>query len=296
MNLNRLKAPALALLLGVAGLATVKALPVSAIGQERAGWDAPPAEWNEIQRRGFHDGLEGAHRDFDNHRRPDVDNREEYKHPDDVRGELREAYREGYRSGYERGVAHFWGAPAGFRRDPDAEEREHEAQMRGPEPGGWDVPPGELNEAQRRGFHDGIEAARKDFDNHRRPDVENRDEYRNPKIQGEPREEYREGFRRGYALGVSHLMGVPGGQFSERERGPWDAPPPELSEAARRGFRDGIEGARKDFDNHRRPDFNNREEYREPHVERALREEYREGFRHGYEVAMAHLTGDPDRR
>ena len=27
-------------------------------------WDAPPREFNEVQRRGFHDGIEGARRDY----------------------------------------------------------------------------------------------------------------------------------------------------------------------------------------------------------------------------------------
>jgi hypothetical protein len=66
-----------------------------------------------------------------------------------------------------------------------------------------------LNEIQRRGFHDGIEGARKDAGNHRRPDVNNRDEYRHPHLPPEEREAYREGFRRGYERAMSHLMGEP---------------------------------------------------------------------------------------
>jgi len=70
----------------------------------------------------------------------------------------------------------------------------------------------------------------------------------------------------------------------------WDAPPAEFREAQRKGFHDGIEGARKDFDNHRPPNVENREEYRHPHVAHDLREDYREGFRAGYERAMTHLN------
>ena len=69
----------------------------------------------------------------------------------------------------------------------------------------------------------------------------------------------------------------------------WDAPPAEFRDAQRQGFHDGIQGARKDFDHHRMPDVNNREEYRHPHVDPAVREDYREGFRRGYEVAMHHM-------
>jgi hypothetical protein len=73
----------------------------------------------------------------------------------------------------------------------------------------------------------------------------------------------------------------------------WDAPPAEFRDVQRQGFHDGIEGARKDFDHHRRPDVNNRDEYRHPHVDRAVREDYREGYRRGYDVAMHHLMGEP---
>jgi len=76
----------------------------------------------------------------------------------------------------------------------------------------------------------------------------------------------------------------------------WDTPPREFREVQRQGYHDGIEGAKKDFDNHRMPDVNNRDEYRHPHVSKADREDYREGFRRGYDAAMAHLTGAPGPR
>lgn len=74
-------------------------------------------------------------------------------------------------------------------------------------PGGWDAPPHEFREIQRQGFHDGIEGARKDFDNHRAPNVNNRDEYRHPHVSPSARDDYREGFRRGYDAAMNHLMG-----------------------------------------------------------------------------------------
>lgn len=73
----------------------------------------------------------------------------------------------------------------------------------------------------------------------------------------------------------------------------WDAPPAEFREVKRQGFHDGIEGARRDFDHHRSPDVERREEYRHPHVDRSVREDYRDGYRRGYEVAMHHLMGGP---
>ncbi len=69
----------------------------------------------------------------------------------------------------------------------------------------WDEPPGEFQEMERRGFHDGVEGARRDYGNHRRPDVNNRDEYRNPHLRGRDREPYRRGFERGYRVGVEHF-------------------------------------------------------------------------------------------
>lgn len=116
MKLNRFAIPALALFLGATGLVTARSYalpsgspnPSYAQDRDRGGWDMPPGELNEIQRHGFHDGLEGAHRDFDNHRRPDVRNRDEFRHPH-LPPEQREAYRDGFRRGYEVGVRHFWG-------------------------------------------------------------------------------------------------------------------------------------------------------------------------------------------
>jgi ribosome modulation factor len=74
-----------------------------------------------------------------------------------------------------------------------------------PGPGGWEAPPREFREIERRGFHDGVEGARKDFGNHRRPDVHNRDEYRNPPVHGADRRAYRRAFERGYQAGVEHI-------------------------------------------------------------------------------------------
>jgi hypothetical protein len=69
----------------------------------------------------------------------------------------------------------------------------------------------------------------------------------------------------------------------------WNLSPQEFREIQQRGYHDGIEGARKDYDNHRRPDVNNRDEYRHPHVPESARGDYREGFRRGYETAWDHM-------
>lgn len=70
----------------------------------------------------------------------------------------------------------------------------------------WAVPPGDLQGAEQQGFHDGIEGARKDAENHRPPSVNNRDEYRHPSVPHHDWRAYRQGFRRGYHVGVEHLM------------------------------------------------------------------------------------------
>jgi len=76
-----------------------------------------------------------------------------------------------------------------------------------------------------------------------------------------------------------------------QDQGGWDTPPSEFRDVQKQGFHDGIEGARKDFDHHRMPDVNNREEFKHPHVDASLRDDYREGFRRGYDAAMHHLMG-----
>jgi hypothetical protein len=93
-----------------------------------------------------------------------------------------------------------------------------------------------------------------------------------------------------YAGGPQY--GPPPAGYSQGPDGGWDAPPREFAEAQRRGFRDGVDGARKDFENHRPPNVNNRDEFRDPHfIPRPDRRDYRMGFRRGYEVAVRHMYG-----
>ena len=81
--------------------------------------------------------------------------------------------------------------------------------------------------------------------------------------------------------------------YDHHDHDDWDQAPREFREIQRQGYHDGVEGAKKDFDHHRMPDVNNREEYRHPNVPKSDREDYREGYRRGYDAAMAHLTGRP---
>lgn len=66
---------------------------------------------------------------------------------------------------------------------------------------------GDAEEAlEQRGFQDGVTGAERDFQNHRRPNVNNRDEYRDPDfLPGWAQHEYREGFRRGYYVRVRQI-------------------------------------------------------------------------------------------
>lgn len=174
------------------------------------------------------------------------------------------------------------------------------AQEYGQGRGAWDAPPQELNAVQRQGFRDGIEGARRDVENHRPPSVENRDEFRHPSVPPGDWQAYRDGFRRGYNQAMAHLMGGPGMPAPEMgqpmpppQRGDWDTVPSEFNNVQRQGFMDGMEGARRDFENHRQPDVMNRDEYRHPHVAPEFRDAYRQGFQRGYNRAWAHLSGQP---
>ena len=114
MNLNRFAIVTLAVLMGVTlpGVAKAHGTPYGnpqyGNGQNRGGWDTPPQELQDIQRRGFRDGIIGAQKDFDNHRRPDPNNRDEYRNPGVPRDQW-DAYQDGFRRGYQRGVAHLTG-------------------------------------------------------------------------------------------------------------------------------------------------------------------------------------------
>ena len=92
----------------------------------------------------------------------------------------------------------------------------------------------------------------------------------------------------GFVMAPPSAAAAPAFQDHDRDRD-WNTPPQEFRDIERQGYHDGIEGARKDYDNHRRPDVNNRDEYRHPHVPDSAKSDYREGFRRGYETAWDHM-------
>ena len=69
----------------------------------------------------------------------------------------------------------------------------------------WDQPPAEFKEMERRGFHDGVQAAINDYNHHREPDPDRRKEFRNPHVKRSFVEDYRKGFRRGYGDAMRHM-------------------------------------------------------------------------------------------
>ena len=103
----------------------------------------------------------------------------------------------------------------------------------------------------------------------------------------------------GLSLAMLLVGGVAHGQYGPppqpgyyQQGGGWEAPPPEFAAAQQRGFRDGIQGAKKDFENHRPPNVNNRDEFRHPNfIPGPDRRDYRIGFRRGYDVAVQHMYG-----
>ncbi|HEY1904294.1 MAG TPA: hypothetical protein VGG56_17830 [Terracidiphilus sp.] len=99
------------------------------------------------------------------------------------------------------------------------------------------------------------------------------------------------GFNSTKALSESQAPGPPPPGYQQAPGG-WDQPPAEFREFQRKGFHDGVEGARQDFKHHRTPDPANRDEFHHPHVPHDMREDYRDGFRRGYETAMRHLTNN----
>jgi hypothetical protein len=95
-----------AVLAAAIGLATLASSPGLLQAQEH--WQGGPSEYQrDFERQAFYEGMEGAHKDFQNHRRPDVNNRDEYRHPH-VPGEEREPYRDAFRRGYETGVGQIY--------------------------------------------------------------------------------------------------------------------------------------------------------------------------------------------
>jgi hypothetical protein len=65
------------------------------------------------------------------------------------------------------------------------------------------------------------------------------------------------------------------------------APPPAYSEAAQQGYRAGVDAAQRDVDKGLRPDVARHPRFNNPPVPPPLQEDYRHGFREGYQRVFA---------
>src|SRR5258708_9131200 len=93
----------------------------------------------------------------------------------------------------------------------------------------------------------------------------------------------------GFAIAQPFAAPAPAFQYQDHDRDrDWNLPPQEFRDIQRQGYHDGIEGPRKDYHNHRRPDLNNRDEYRHPHFPETARADYRDDFRPRYDTAWHH--------
>lgn len=59
-------------------------------------------------------------------------------------------------------------------------------------------PPAELSPVAQQGYHDGVDAARRDIAKRMAPDVQRHPRFRNPPVPPPAMTEYRHGFRAGY--------------------------------------------------------------------------------------------------
>ena len=71
--------------------------------------------------------------------------------------------------------------------------------------GRWDEAPSEYRDAQRMGFHDGIDAARRDFESRRHKDADDHEAYRHPRVERDLVSDYRTAFREGYSRAMHHM-------------------------------------------------------------------------------------------
>lgn len=88
---------------------------------------------------------------------------------------------------------------------------------------------------------------------------------------------------------AAKAFAAPAPASASYQEGRWDEPPSEYRDAARQGFNDGIEAARRDFETRSHKDADDHDRYRHPNVEREFVDDYRHAFREGYSRAMHHM-------
>lgn len=86
--------------------------PFHAAAYQERPWDQPPDEYRDVQKKGFHDGIDAAHKDIDHHRGHDVTHHERWEHPpvdENLKGDYRLAFRRGYDAAWQHWQnSHSW--------------------------------------------------------------------------------------------------------------------------------------------------------------------------------------------
>ena len=102
----------------VLGLALAAGPAMIATAQE-GQWEPvePQGQWSDAWHQGFHEGVEAARHDLYNRRHADMDDHQQFKHPD-VPHDMRRDFREGFRRGYNMVMQRNNG-----RRDRDDDDR-----------------------------------------------------------------------------------------------------------------------------------------------------------------------------
>jgi hypothetical protein len=231
----------------------------------------------QVQADGFRAGILAAQDDLAHRIQPNAMGRPEYKNPPSMPFLKRVMYRDGFQKGYQRVMDRFYGAP----QPPPPPPPPAPAYIPPPPVEEHRYHPGHDFEYKHRGFQEGMLGALHDLDHNRRPDPANRDEFRNPGVPYEAADFYREGFRRGYNEAMEAMTGMPFGVTRGSQ-----------GDMMMRAYHEGAAGAIRDWDNHRSPDPNNRDEYRNPNTPPQLREEYRGSFRRGYERIASQIFGE----
>jgi hypothetical protein len=99
-------------------------------------------------------------------------------------------------------------------------------------------------------------------------------------------DEKRPGMKRNLALAALAVPIVLAGCSHPRPVVAYAPPPPEYTEIAQHGFHDGFEAARRDIAEGKPPSIDRHPRFRNPPVPPPAFEDYRRGFRNGYERAL----------
>lgn len=69
----------------------------------------------------------------------------------------------------------------------------------------WGQAPDSYRDVQRRGYQEGIEAARRDAESGHHRDADDHDVYKHPPVDRRDRSAFRDAFRQGYSDGMRHM-------------------------------------------------------------------------------------------